>query len=241
MVEVKDVSDGLRCHDHPQEDSEMYLECGDGMVRARSVDNPSYGAQNENECSEQCSSVIAISFMTGVELGSCREIGYDRNPSLQTVRPEGSPMDVEVMVYSKRELEERNCHCHSYEKIPCPAEAERSSDSLYVEHITEITTYCNGILDGSENDCPYKCFQPMEVLHLHYLECPERVTDPFYSVVEATNKCHIAADAFDEVDCPVVDFETPDETSAGIRSSLSRAYWLLSALIVFVLSNTKEM
>ena len=234
MVEVKDATDGLKCHDHPQEENEILLACGDNMMIARSVDNPSYGAQNENECSELCASVVTISFMTGVELGSCREIGYDKTPSLQTVRPEGSPMDIEVVVYSKREAEEKNCHCHSYEQIPCPSAVKTSPDSLYVEHITEITTYCASILDGSESDCPYKCFQPMEVLHLHYLECPERDIDPFYSIVNATNKCHIAAEAFDQVDCPAVELD--DMSSSGMRSSTSLVFWLSAALIVTFLS-----
>ena len=232
-VEVKDATDGLRCHDHSiAKDVSAFVECGEGMVRARSVDNPSYGAQNDKECSEQCSPLIAIAFMTGVELGSCREIGFDQNPMTKTIRPEGSPMDIEVTVYSKREAGQNDCHCHSYEKIPCPAEVSRSFDILYIEHITEITTYCNGILDGSESDCPYKCFQPMEVLHLHYLECADRIVDPFYEIVNATNKCHIAAEAFDEVECPLVQLDTP---SSGAPALLSLSIPISVTMMLYLL------
>ena len=35
----------------------------------------------------------------------------------------------------------------------------------------------------------------MEVLHLHYIECPSRPIDPTYAAVDATNMCHIATAA----------------------------------------------
>lgn len=172
---------------------------------------------NENECSELCAPAIAIQFMAGVELGSCVDLGFIGNPKTQTVLPPGSPSDVEVRVTSLADAEttvaadmeepKSTCHCHSYEEIVCP-EAETAEDTLYIEHIEEINEHCQGILDGSETDCPYKCFQPMEVLHLHYLECPSRPIDPTYVAVNATNMCHIAAAAPEGRtgdQCPVVD------------------------------------
>ena len=123
--------------------------------------------------------------MTGVEIGSCVDLGFVYGATVKTVSPPGSPQDVEVTVVSKIErsstrqagTEKSTCHCHSYEEIVCP-ENETPADTLYAEHIEEIEAYCQGILDGTETDCPYKCFQPMEVLHLHYLECPGREVDP---------------------------------------------------------------
>jgi len=226
-VEVKDATDGLRCHDHVQTGHAHSLEgiskstmndplaCPPGTSNARAINNDDYGSIGESECSEQCAPEMAIGFMTGVELGSCVDLGYTHNPITTSVQPPGAPMEVEVTILSNvaiggSQVSKSTCHCHSYEEIVCP-EQETPEDTLYVEHIEEIEAYCQGILDGLELDCPYKCFQPMEVLHLHYLECPTRVIDPQYILVNATNMCHIAANAPDDTDtCPVVDLYVPE-------------------------------
>ena len=246
-VEVKDPTEGLRCHshtqtqnghahtehghthsDHSHEHTDHHnhkrkaseslvspLSCPEGLENARTVNNSVYGAMGEDECSEQCTSPMALSFMTGVELGSCIDLGFVFNPTMKTVRPAGSPSDVEVRVSSSNEMEESDCHCHSYEEIVCP-ENETPEDTLYVEHIDEIVEYCQGILDGTETDCPYKCFQPIEVLHLHYIECPSRPVDPIYAAVNATNLCHIAADAPAGTDeCPVVSLAPINDKVSG--------------------------
>jgi len=189
-VEVKDATEGLKCHDHEEDDSYSPPDCsGPLLINARTVNNPDYGAMNENECADFCI-FEAIIGITDAEPGICGDIGYTNNATAKTIRPSGSPLDVEVVVVSNQA--ESICHCHSYEEIPCP-EDETPEDTIYQEHIDEIETYCTGILNENEEDCPYKCFQPMEVLHLHYLECPSRPVDPTYEAVNATNKCHIAA------------------------------------------------
>jgi len=194
-VEVKDVLDGLKCHrfDEKENTSNALVQCQSGQVNARAIDNKAYGSLNANECAEFCTSPLALSFMVGVEVGSCNELSFKYNPLKITVTPPGSPADIEVVVFSNTE-ESTQCHCHSYEEIPCPGE-ENDNNMLYDEHIQEITTFCTGVVDGNEEDCPYKCFQPMEVLHLHYIECPNRMKDPMYQLVDATNKCHIGAPA----------------------------------------------
>lgn len=202
-VEVKDSTEGLRCHAHSSisknpatSDITLPLECPAGLVNARSVGNKDYGAPSENMCAEQCAPEIAISYMSGVELGSCAELGFTSNVEAKTLTIAGSPLPVNVFVGMKVEDDGVDlssstitCHCHSYEKISCDED-----DALYREHIDEIEEYCTGILSGDET-CPYKCFQPIEVLHLHYLECPSRVKDATYTAIDVTHKCHIAAEA----------------------------------------------
>jgi len=202
-VEVKDSSEGLRCHDHEQASTEEAapLVCLDGELVGRAIDNPAYGAMDETECAELCAQSVALQFMPGVEMGTCSEKGYTANAIRKIVTIAGSPQDVEVRITSNAEAS--TCHCHSYEQIACP-EDETPDDTLYDEHIDEIEQFCTGILDGSEEACPYKCFQPMEVLHLHYLECGSRELDPTYLAVNVTQKCHIAAAAPADADCPEV-------------------------------------
>jgi len=89
------------------------------------------------------------------------------------------------------------CHCHSYEEILCSAKG----DALYDEHIKEITQYCQGIVDGTEKTCPYNCFQPFEVLHLHYLSCKYRSPHELFLKVQATAKCHLAERSKDGSEC----------------------------------------
>jgi len=191
-VVVKDATEGLECHDHEQDDPYSPPECSStaGLVNARAVDNPSYGAMNANECSDFCMFGPFLEAIPDIEAGTCGELGFTNNATTKTIRPPGSPLDVEVTIVSNQA--ESICHCHSYEEIPCP-EDETPEDTIYAEHIDEIQTFCTGILDGTDDVCPYKCFQPMEVLHLHYLACPSREVDPTYEAVEATNMCHIAA------------------------------------------------
>lgn len=129
--------------------------------------------------------------MAGVDEGSCSELDYVYNPTSKIITLPNSSTDIKVIVFSATE-ESSQCHCHSYEKITCPGE-DASIDPLYAEHIQEIAEFCTGVLIGSEEDCPYKCFQPMEVLHLHYIECPSRAKDSGYQLVDATNKCHTVA------------------------------------------------
>ena len=221
-VEVKDTQEGLRCHSHKVPkvgtshntqgtESEISVPCPDGEVKARSVDNKSYGSLNANECSEFCISPIALNYMVDVaDEGSCVDLNFIYNSITKIIRPPNSPMDIEVVVFSNSDTSSQ-CHCHSYEEITCPEE-ESSDDLLYVEHTQEIAEFCTGVLNGSEEDCPYKCFQPMEVLHLHYIDCPSRTIDSGYEKVYSTNKCHIGAPA-------------PEEESAECESTdpLSRA------------------
>jgi len=194
-VEVKDITEGLKCHDHEHvSSSDSPLVCPSGQENAMTVNNPDYGSSNEHECAEFCTPAIFINMMTNVQLGKCSDNGFVNNTVSKTVKPPGSPMDIEMKISNN--LEQSSCHCHSYEQIPCPG---LDDDTLYNEHIEEIELFCSSVLNG-EDDCPYKCFQPMEVLHLHYLECPNRLKDPTYEAVDAINICHIAVSSPDGVD-----------------------------------------
>ena len=191
IVEVKDATDGLRCHTHEDKsvnvNVSLPLKCQDGQVNVRVVDDEIYGATSEDFCSEQCVPPVIFRFMPSFEKGSCADVGFIHNPTEMMVTPPGAPAPVNVVVASNTFS---TCHCHSYEKISCA-----ENDNLYAEHIAEIEEFCTGILDGSDDACPYKCLQPVEVLHLHYLECPYRAKHSTYVEIEAMNKCHIAATA----------------------------------------------
>jgi hypothetical protein len=204
-VEVKDSTEGMRCHDHAQPSSDTVmsstLTCAEGQVNARAIGNKDYGAMDETQCAELCTPPMALDFMFGVDAGTCADEAFVYDPVTMMVDPPNSPSSVAVQITSNVSVEPPTCHCHSYEEIECPGD---EIDTLYAEHIEEIETYCTGILDGSVDVCQYKCFQPMEVLHLHYLECETRTVDPTYLAVNATNKCHIAATAPEGTDCPEV-------------------------------------
>ena len=225
-VEVKDSNEGLRCHSHGSDSYEgrvsLPINCPQGRVNARVVGDATYGAMSINECSEQCAPEMALNFMPDLELGSCADIGFDFEPSSKSVTVLGSPVPVNVVIGSN--TTSFKCHCHSYEEISCAPD-----DALYTEHIEEIETYCGGILDGSDDECPYKCFQPIEVLHLHYLECPSRQKDITYMKVDATNKCHKAAAAPNADDCNYNDNE--DDSSDKTSSSSKRD--LLGTMCIF--------
>lgn len=241
-VEVKDATEGLRCHDHKQPHhnhnnnqgtKSVPLTCLSGTTNVRAVNNPTYGAMNENECSEQCAPTRALDFMTDVERGSCSDLDFTSNPTELTLTPEGSPMAMNVVIVTKSST----CHCHSYEEIACP-EDETSDDTLYAEHIEEIDNYCAGILESTEDDCPYKCFQPMEVLHLHYLECPSRSVSVTYKAVNATNKCHIAATAPPgTTDCAVVDLNQDKDPLPSTASwySIASAFAIIPSTIIYMM------
>jgi len=194
IVEVKDATDGLRCHDH-NVTGYISAKCLFG-VNARALASTSFLSINANECADFCTPAAALAFMMGVEEGSCSELGFVYNATNIKVRFPNSPSDTDLVIVSNNndDATSQGCHCHSYEEISCP-EDEAQDYFLYDEHIEEIENYCMGILDGKEEDCAYKCFQPMEVLHLHYLECPSRTKDVTYQAIDATNKCHIAAPA----------------------------------------------
>jgi len=225
-VEVKDASEGMRCHNHASDHAHDHqddrrtaedsaAECEEGSVSAFVLGDANYGAEGDGECSELCAPATALAFMAGVEEGACVEQEYPHKVAEKQVQPAGSPMAIMVTIYSnvspdstEESDEDSDCHCHSYEEIACPDDAV--SDALYDEHIEEITNFCPGVVDGTEANCPYNCYQPMEVLHLHYLECPSRIVDGTYAAVDATGQCHggstdVPGEMNNEDTCPVVD------------------------------------
>jgi len=244
-VEVKDATEGLRCHRHKTKSNifkdedknlKLPLQCPPAMVNARSVNNNVYGALSENECSEQCIPEAILNSMTGLEKGSCNDIGYNSDLTSKKIKADNAPGPVNVVIARKdsRRMkdvkEEDDCHCHSYEKISC-----ETNDALYAEHITEIKTYCRGILDGIEDVCPYKCFQPFEVLHLHYdLECPSRREDPTYQNVAMTQKCDIAAKAPNENSCALEDPTKSTSSLSFQKSSIIICSMILSSMMVLL-------
>jgi len=257
-IQVKDASEGMRCHSHgsdshgsdshesdsdPSDSHGMVKEeapvemlaCEEGNVRAYILEDSNYGG-SDNECSELCTVAFALSFMIGVEEGSCTDQGFTYQVEEKEVQPPGSPMPMNVMIYSSSAPvvgEDSDCHCHSYEEIACP-QNETVSDTLYTEHIEELATFCQDVIDGTETNCPYTCFQPMEVLHLHYLECPSRVVDSLYSTIDASGMCHagttdVPEDMKSEEKCPTVDLsdaaskESNGQEEAPVSEDLDEA------------------
>mmetsp|Transcript_54530 Transcript_54530/g.100920 ORF Transcript_54530/g.100920 Transcript_54530/m.100920 type:complete len:645 (+) Transcript_54530:53-1987(+) len=228
VVEVKDASEGLKCHshgeDHPDDGD---LSCSAEEVHAYVIESADYGA-GADECSEFCTMPIALDMMVGAQNGTCQSAGYPAEVREVTVQPEGSPAEMLVVVYGREEV----CHCHSYEQIYCNS----SGDALYDEHIEEIETHCQGVVDGSDETCPYRCFQPLEVLHLHYMECSTRDKNALYEQIEETGMCHMAARAPSGTDCDGTDGSqsseqtTPAPTNqmpaltSGLKVSATVAY-----------------
>merc|ERR1712217_110312 len=178
----------------------LLTTCAAGETNAHIIGSADYGA-SPNQCSEFCSMPFVLQYMAGVEEGSCASKGFPVPSGSATVQPPGSPQSMQVDIYDVDAVATQACHCHTYERIVCG----QMGDMLYDEHINEITTHCDGIVSGTEDACPYLCFQPFEVLHLHYLECPTRMKDPMYLKVEATNLCHIGAAVPFGAPCDLVD------------------------------------
>ena len=228
----------------PEEDDDGTLapmDCGNqGMVNGWVVNNVLYGAMNEKECSELCAPAVAISFMEGVELGSCVDQGYIYNPKLMNVRPPGSPMNVDVRITTNANTGSTSssgstCHCHYYEPIECDDDDEDgveptgSSSSItrttalsYSVLINDMKQHCQSLVengvDSSTTYCPYECFRIMNILHLHYIECPTRQVDPMYATVNSTGLCHdLVYKKMEQlppldnsaISCPIVDLSEP--------------------------------
>lgn len=175
--------------------------CPDGGIRAYVLDNEEYGAAR-GQCSEFCSTQMALNWISGASMGGCKDAGFDTVVKEAEVQPSGSPQKMMVTVMGK----ETSCHCHSYEEIKCGA----AGDTLYAEHIDEIVEFCAGVISGADDDCPYKCFQPFEVLHLHYMECASRRADSTYIEVNKTSKCHRAAMATSHSQCDMMPEPEPE-------------------------------
>ena len=105
-------------------------------------------------------------------------------------------------------------HHHVDEHLQMSCEED---DELYLEHIVEIEEYCEGVLEGTDTECPYLCLQPMSVLHLYYsVTCPNVDVDATYTAVEASNKCHADDHGHEE---PAAD--TEDEVCEDTRGKFS--------------------
>jgi hypothetical protein len=233
-VDVKNAAEGLQCHkDHEEEDhghddhdhghdhaghehvenpsSSSNPDCLPPMVTGRLIGTNarSYGA-NHGECAEFCTAPQAMAWMTGVVEATCADgsvLGgaYPEFVMSKEVLPNPASPPMTVHIHRKK----LPCHCHSYEKIECNAPG--TANALYDEHINEITEHCGGVLDGTITDCPYKCFQPFEVLHLHYMECSLRPKDALYSQIEATDLCHQASRPPAGTNCPEDEAATTDD------------------------------
>jgi predicted nucleic-acid-binding Zn-ribbon protein len=188
--------------------SSQQHSCANGEVKAYFIGSADYGAVGD-ECSELCTTAQALAWMAGSVKGNCSDAGYTEFAEAKSVKPSGSPMEVSVRMMRKRVS--ATCHCHSFEQINCDA----TGDALYDEHIEEITEHCASMVDGSAQVCPYKCFQPFEVLHLHYLECSLRPKHKLFLQIAALGKCHKAAQAPFGTTC--------DELSASTTASASNS------------------
>ena len=212
VVKVKDPADGRRCHSHEYTmpaPPRGPAPCPDSNVR-RAIASTMFKSK-EGECSQMCVPSAALQWVEGsTEAGSCYDAGYymdAENPKQSFSLPgnnQAPPMDILV----KAKPSDEPCHCHSYEEIKCSAEG----DDLYDEHIDEITKYCAGVVAGTDKTCPYNCFQPFEVLHLHYLSCDYRNPHSLFLQVQETELCHLATRSKDGSECPST---TPASTSGA--------------------------
>ena len=213
VVKVKDPADGRRCHSHeytmpaPPAGPDP---CPDSNVR-RAIASSMFKSKT-GECSQMCVPSAAMEWVEGsTEAGTCHDAGYyvDAENPKQTLQFNENAPPMEILVKAKPSDEP--CHCHSYEEILCSAEG----DALYDEHIDEITKYCAGVVAGSDTTCPYNCFQPFEVLHLHYLSCKYRNPHSLFLQVQNTKLCHLATRSKDGSECgTVAASSTPPATPA---------------------------
>merc|ERR1712032_1307019 len=196
---VKDPADGRRCHSHdytmpaPPAVSDP---CPGSNVR-RAIASKMFKS-GEGECTQMCVPTAALQWVSSItEAGACHAVGYYEDAAIpkQTMQfnPNAPPM--ELLIKAKPSNEP--CHCHSYEEILCSA----AGDDLYNEHIDEITKYCAGVVAGKDKICPYNCFQPFEVLHLHYLSCKYRKPHELFLKVQKTELCHLATRSKDGSEC----------------------------------------
>jgi len=90
--------------------------------------------------------------------------------------------------HDEEDEEEEHGHDHVDEHLQMTCD---EYDELYLEHIVEIEDNCQGIIQGTDSECPYLCLQPMSVLHLYYsVQCPNREFDKTFTAVDGTSKCH---------------------------------------------------
>lgn len=191
------------------------MECAQGELNVYVLGAASMGA-GPDECSELCTTQMGMNWITGAETGSCHSAGF--NVFVNDVSLQQGPVTTDIMIMGKRASD--TCHCHSYEEIKCNA----SGMDLYDEHIVEIENYCQGVVAGTASECPYKCFQPFEVLHLHYLECNLRPKHELFLRIHQTMMCHKASQPPAQTDCPAVDVDGGnDTTSAGECVTIPRA------------------
>jgi hypothetical protein len=228
-VQVMDGEKNLLCHNHaaPGAMEAPQLDCIHAFTQVYKINDPEYGAMDANECADFCVPTFALKAMD-LEEGSCFDQGFTQFQGSQMVKPAISPMEVQALISTNL-----TCHCHWYEAIPCP-EDQDEADLMYDEKVQEVETNCAPLLGGLVEECPLQCWQPMETLHLHYLECALRPVDEIYQQVNATGKCHMAATAPPNYtgDCPIV---LLGRNALGDAASV---WQVITALFVTILSST---
>ena len=81
------------------------------------------------------------------------------------------------------------CMCKGFEHIACGAKG----DAFYKEHVDEVVKHCM----QTTGQCSRACTQPLEVLYVHYLECPDRKdTDGYAEYDKAQSACGASHGAF---------------------------------------------
>jgi len=124
------------------------------------------------------------------------ELGKHQLKNCQYVRNEGMDLCKHSWIVGNRcpltcgtcEGEEGHGHGHVDQHLQMTCEED---DDLYLEHIVEIEDNCQGIIGGTDSECPYLCLHPMSVLHLYYsVTCPDRQVDATFAAVDGTSKCH---------------------------------------------------
>jgi len=230
MVTVRDATEGMECHKHSideEEDlehEEEEAECAQGLVRARAIEDANYGA-GPGQCSEFCTATAGLSMMNGVQPGGCESAGYVVKVMETIAQPQGSAQTIDVVILRRRM--DAECHCHSKEEISC----DGSGEALYAEHIAEIEEYCQGVVSGADTKCAYNCFQPFEVLHLHYMECSLRSKHPYYEQIEERKICHMAIEPPAEAQCEDGAMDIPVAAEIGSASRLCAASTVLLCLV----------
>ncbi|XRB22103.1 hypothetical protein RI054_29g119540 [Pseudoscourfieldia marina] len=118
------------------------------------------------------------------------------------------------------------CVCRGFEHIAC---GDRGA-SFYQEHVDEVVLNCPKTTE--QQTCSRDCTQPLEVLYVHYLECPARKqTEGYKLYTQATNTCGVSHAALGAM---MDNCEKHDHTHNHITQDVFLGLSITAVAVVFV-------
>lgn len=81
----------------------LALACPAGQVAVMTRGDTSFGADGPEDCVQMCTMTFALQWMPQFVEGTCESIGYTAMKASKTITPAGSPIPVDVTIYTKGE------------------------------------------------------------------------------------------------------------------------------------------